>query len=141
MAETATATLRVMANSRNSRPTMPVMKSRGMKTAINDTLNEITVKPICFAPFSAASSGGSPASMKRTMFSIITMASSTTKPVEMVSAIRDRLSRLNPTSFMTPNVPITASGRATLGMTVAQNFRRKTNMTMTTRNTVRTSVN
>jgi len=28
------------------------------------------------------------------MFSIITMASSTTKPVEMVSAISERLSRL-----------------------------------------------
>ena len=49
------------------------------------------------------------------MFSIITMASSTTNPVEMVSAISERLSRLKPTSFMMPNVPISVSGSATLG--------------------------
>src|ERR1039457_5298098 len=140
-AETATATLKVMANSRKSRPTIPVMNSRGMKTAISEILSEMTVKPICLAPLSAASMGGSPASMKRTMFSIITMASSTTNPVEIVSAINERLSRLKPTTFMTPNVPMMASGSATLGMTVAQNFRRKTNMTMTTRNTVRIKVN
>ena len=79
--------------------------------------------------------------MNRAIFSIITMASSTTNPVEFVSAINDRLSRLNPTSFMTPNVPITASGSATLGMTVAQNLRRKTNITITTSTTVRISVN
>ena len=106
MADTTTATLKVMANSRNSRPTMPVMKSSGMNTAISETLSEMTVNPICFAPLSAASRGVSPVSMKRTMFSIITMASSTTKPVEMVSAISERLSRLKPISFMTPNVPM-----------------------------------
>ncbi len=38
--------------------------------------------------------GGTPSSMSRVMFSITTIASSTTKPVEMVSAISDRLSRL-----------------------------------------------
>ena len=70
------------------------------------------------------------------MFSIITMASSTTNPVEIVSAISERLSRLKPTSFITPKVPMTASGSATLGMTVAQNFRRKTKITITTSATV-----
>jgi hypothetical protein len=79
--------------------------------------------------------------MNRTMFSIITMASSTTNPVEIVSAISERLSRLNPIRSITPNVPIIASGSATLGMTVAQNFRRKTKITITTRATVSTSVN
>ena len=39
------------------------------------------------------------------MFSIITIASSTTKPVEIVSAINDRLSRLNPSRYITANVP------------------------------------
>ena len=38
--------------------------------------------------------GESPFFQKRSMFSIITMASSTTKPVEMVSAINVRLLRL-----------------------------------------------
>ena len=51
----------------------------------------------------------SPASIKRTMFSIITIASSTTKPVEIVSAISERLSRLKPASFITPKVPISGA--------------------------------
>ena len=65
-----------------------------MNTAIRERLIETTVKPICRAPFSAACIGGSPCSMKRWMFSITTMASSTTNPTEMVMAISDRLSRL-----------------------------------------------
>ena len=84
----------VTANSRNNRPTTSPMNSRGMSTAISDTVSEMMVKPISVAPFSAACIGGSPSSMWREMFSIITIASSTTKPVAMVSAIRDRLFRL-----------------------------------------------
>ena len=42
---------------------------------------------------------------------------------------------------MTPNVPTIEMGTATLGMMVAERLRRKRNMTMTTRATVRTSVN
>ena len=75
------------------------------------------------------------------MFSIITIASSTTNPVAMVRAISERLSRLKPTSFMMPNVPTSVSGKATLGMTVAQSLRRKTKITMTTSTTASTSVN
>ena len=44
------------------------------------------VKPISRAPFSAASNGRMPSSMWRTMFSSMTMASSTTKPTDSVSA-------------------------------------------------------
>ena len=57
------ATLRVTANSRNSRPTMPPMNSSGISTAISETVSEMMVKPICSEPFSAACSGGSPSSM------------------------------------------------------------------------------
>src|SRR5213595_3619841 len=85
----------VIANSRNRRPTTSPMNNSGISTAISDTVSETMVKPICSEPRSAACSGGSPSSMKRVMFSIITIASSTTKPVEMVSAMRDRLSRLS----------------------------------------------
>ena len=88
------ATESTTANSRNSRPTMPPMARMGMNTAISDRLIAITVKPTSRAPAMAASKAGSPASRRRAMFSSTTMASSTTKPVAMVSAIRDRLSRL-----------------------------------------------
>ena len=90
----ATATESVTANSRNRRPTMPPMKSSGMKTAMSERLIESTVKPISREPCSVASSGLIPSSRWRVMFSSTTIASSTTKPVEMVSAISDRLSRL-----------------------------------------------
>ena len=65
-----------------------------MKTAASESVIETMVKPISRDPLSAASIGVSPRSMWRTMFSSITMASSTTKPTERISAIIDRLSRL-----------------------------------------------
>ena len=45
-AEATTAMVSVSANSRNMRPTRPVMNSSGMNTAISDMVSEITVKPI-----------------------------------------------------------------------------------------------
>ncbi len=57
------ATLSVTANSRKNRPTMSPMNSSGISTAISETVSDRIVKPICPAPRSAASSGGSPCSM------------------------------------------------------------------------------
>ena len=48
------ATLRVTANSRNSRPTIPPISKIGMKTATSEVLMESTVKPISREPWSAA---------------------------------------------------------------------------------------
>ena len=90
--EITMATDRVTANSRNRRPTMPPMSRMGMKTAMREMLMEITVKPISLAPWREASMGVMPSSRCRVMFSTTTMASSTTKPVATVSAIRERLS-------------------------------------------------
>src|SRR5271154_7311946 len=66
------------------------------------------------------------------MFSITTMASSTTKPVAMVKAIMDRLSMLYLHKYMTANVPIKETGTATLGMRVARTLRRKRKTTRIT---------
>ena len=93
-AETRIVTASVMANCRNSRPTMSPMKSSGISTAINEMVSDRMVNPIWRDPLSAACSGASPSSINREMFSIITIASSTTKPVEIVSAISVRLFRL-----------------------------------------------
>ena len=81
-----------------------------------------------------------PFSRWRVMFSITTMASSTTKPVEMVRAISERLSRLYPSRYITANVPISETGTATAGMSVARPLRRNTNTTMMTRTMEMTSV-
>src|SRR5882757_7715551 len=62
-----------------------------------------------------------------------TIASSTTKPVEIVSAIRERLSRLNPQRYITVNVPMRDTITATPGMRVDRGLRRKTKTTATTR--------
>ena len=70
------------------------MNKTGMNTAESDSVMEMMVKPISFEPFSAACIGGSPFSMWRTMFSSITIASSTTNPTHNVSAMSERLSRL-----------------------------------------------
>ena len=140
-AEVTTAMVSVSANSRNMRPTMPLMNSSGMNTATSDTVSEMTVKPISSAPRSAASKASSPSSMWRTMFSIITMASSMTKPVPIVSAISDRLSRLKPQNHIIPKVAISDSGSATPAMRVARMVRRNTSTTSTTRPTLSTSVN
>ena len=61
-AEIRIETASVIANSRNRRPTTSPMKSSGISTAISDTVREMMVKPICSAPFSAASSGVAPSS-------------------------------------------------------------------------------
>ena len=88
------ATLSVTANSRNNLPTTPPISRMGINTAIKEVLIETTVDPISREPFIAASSGDSPASRYRVMFSMTTIASSTTKPVQIARAIRERLSML-----------------------------------------------
>ena len=97
-----------------------------MNTAISETLMEKTVKPISCAPSSAAFIGVMPASRWRVMFSITTMASSTTKPLAMASAISERLSSEKPHRYITAQVPISETGTATAGIKVARPLRRKT---------------
>ena len=75
------------------------------------------------------------------MFSIMTIASSTTKPVAIVIAISDRLLRLKPARYMTASVPTRDSGTERLGMIVAAVLRRKTKITSTTSTTASTSSN
>ena len=65
-----------------------------MKTAASDKVIDRMVKPISRDPSNAAWRGSFPISMCRTMFSSMTMASSTTNPTESVRAISERLSRL-----------------------------------------------
>ncbi len=116
------------------------MNRIGMKTAASDVVIVRIVKPISFDPLSDAVSRSSPASMWRTMFSSITIASSTMKPIERMSAIIDRLLRLNPSTCMTANVPKIENGSASAGMSVADPLCRKRKMTPTTSSSVMTIV-
>ena len=49
-AEMRIVMLRVMANSRNRRPTTSPMNSSGMSTAMSEMVRDRMVKPICSAP-------------------------------------------------------------------------------------------
>src|SRR4051794_267928 len=71
--------------------------------------------------------------MYRVMFSMTTIASSTTKPVAMVSAITERLSSVYPQRYITANVPISEIGTEMVGIRVARQLRRNTNTTTITR--------
>ena len=62
----------------------------------------------------------------------MTMASSTTKPVAMVSAIRVRLLSEKCSRYIAPKVPTRDSGTATEAMKVAATLRRKTKITAVT---------
>src|ERR1019366_4804430 len=109
--------------------TIPPINRRGIKTAMSEMLMVKTVKPISSAPFNAAAKGSMPFSRWRAIFSITTMASSTTNPVAMVMAISERLSRVYPNRYITANGPTSETGTATAGMSVARPLRRKTNTT------------
>ena len=71
----------------------------------------------------------------------MTMASSTTKPTAMLSPISDRLSMLKPATYISANVPTSASGTVMLGMIVAERLRRNRKITVTTSAIVSMSVN
>ncbi len=131
--DTMIATATVTANSRNTRPTMPPISSTGMNTAMSENVIEMMVKPISRAPLRAASNGRIPPSTWRTMFSSITIASSTTKPTDSVSASRVMLLIENPNTYIAAQVPISDTGSASAGMTVAEIERRKRKITRMTR--------
>ena len=112
-----------------------------MNTAVSEIVIARMVNATSAEPSNAACNGVFPISMCRTMFSSITMASSTTKPTASVSAISDRLSSEYPNAYITAKVPMSDIGSARLGMIVAETFRRKMKITITTRNSVSISVN
>ncbi len=122
----------VIANSRNMRPTSPVMNTSGMNTAAREIVMDTIVKLISFALLIAASKGGSPRSMRRTVFSRKTIASSTRNPIASVNAINERLSRLYPRPRIAMNVISSDSGSATTGMSVSVTRPRKAKITITT---------
>ncbi len=138
--ETTIATDTDTANSRKTRPTMPPISSTGMNTAISEKVIDRMVKPISREPFSAASNGRMPPSMWRTMFSSMTMASSTTKPTDRVSASSVMLLMEKPNRYIAANVPTSDTGTASAGMIVAETFRRNRKITMITSPTAIASV-
>jgi len=74
-----------------------------------------------------------PVSIWRTIFSSMTMASSTTKPTDSVSASIVMLLMENPSAYIAANVPTSDTGTASPGMMVAGTFRRNRKITRMTK--------
>ena len=129
-----------MANSRNRRPVLPVMKARGTKTAISVAVVAMTAKPISRAPSNEARRGGCPSSMRRCTFSISTMASSTTMP--MASTMASSVSTLMeaPKKATTMKEARIDTGIATRATMLERQSRRKMRITRMTRATPSSSV-
>src|ERR1700686_1062843 len=125
-------TVMVTANSRNTRPTMPPINSTGMNTAISEQVIEMMVNPTSRDPLSAASNGVMPLSTCRTMFSSMTMASSTTNPTDRVSAMSVRLLIEKLNAYMAAQLAMSEIGTASDGMMVAAAERRNRKITATT---------
>ena len=67
------------------------------------------------------------------MFSVITMASSTTSPTESTTASIDSTLIENPATYIRKNVPMSETGITMHGMSVTRQLRRKRKMRMMTR--------
>ena len=66
------------------------------------------------------------------MFSVMTMASSTTSPTESTTASIERTLIENPATYMMKNVPMSETGITMQGMSVTRQLRRKRKMMMIT---------
>ena len=81
----------VSPNSRKNWPTMSVMKAMGAKTTTSQSVMAIAARAISLRPFTAAARGSSPRAMCRSMFSRMTMESSTRMPMHSPSAMRETM--------------------------------------------------
>ena len=103
----------------------PVAKASGANTEASVSVIATIAKPISRAPSIAACIRDLPASMCRWMFSSMTMASSTTRPMASTIASSDSVLTVKPNRYMSPNAPTSDTGIVTIGMIVARRLRRK----------------
>ncbi len=105
----------------------------GKNIATKVMVVEITAKNISLDPTMDASSGSIPSSTFWKIFSVTTMASSTTNPTDKTTANIDNTLMENPARYITKNMPISEIGITNAGISVTRQFRKKKNMMATTR--------
>src|SRR5262249_6932560 len=108
------------------------INSTGMKTAISENVIETMVNPTSREPLSAASNGFMPLSMWRTMFSSMTIASSTTNPTDRVNAMSVRLLIEKVNAYIAAQLAISKMGTDKEGRMVPAAERRNRKITATT---------
>jgi hypothetical protein len=134
MPDSTTAITRVTANCRSIVPVMPPRNAAGMNTAQSaNTMATSAPATWPIALFAAALGGSFSSSMRRSTFSITTMASSTTMP--MASTRAKRVSRFTeyPRAERPRKVPMMLTGTARIGISVARQVWRKRKTTRVTR--------
>ena len=138
--DTITAPASVNANSRNSAPVRPPWMPIGAYTAASVMVIAMIGPTSSRAASMAARPGGLPACRWRSMFSTITIASSTTRPTE--STIASSVSRLTvkPAASIRNTAPTREIGIATTGMITARTEPRNRKITAMTISNVSVSV-
>src|SRR3954466_3176452 len=115
-------------------PVVPGKNAIGTNTDTSTSVMPMTAEVIWLIAFTVASYGDSRSSvMMRSTFSITTIASSTRMPIAMT--IANSVSTLieKPSSQRPRQAPASAIGTTIVGMSVARQFWRKTNITRKTR--------
>ena len=138
--ETTTAPASARANSTKRRPVRPGVKANGAYTATKVAVIVTTAKPISRAPLMLAENGSMPSSMCRKIFSSITIASSTTKPIANTSANSVRVLIEKPAKAIKAKVPTRLTGIVMMGISEARRVRKNTKITSATRITASTMV-
>jgi hypothetical protein len=112
----------VRANCLYSWPVTPGKKPTGTNTASSTSDVATTAPVISFIAAAARSSGSRSLSpwMNRAMFSITTIASSTTRPVASVRPKSVSVLIENPSAFTSPNVPMSETGIVIAGISVVR---------------------
>ena len=112
---------------------MPPRNATGMNTAHSTSTMAITAPETSRIASTAASKGAMLFSrIRRSTFSSTTMASSTTMPMASTSAKSVRVFMEKPTSHSPAKAPISDTGTAIIGISVARQVCRKRNTTAST---------
>ncbi len=129
--EKNTAIAAVQPNCTKNLPGTPPMNAVGRNTAIRVKVVAITARPISSAASIAAWYGVLPMRRWRMMFSISTIASSTSTPTTSDSDSSVTTLIVKPIQCITANAGITDSGNAVAETMVARQSRRNRNTTST----------
>ena len=112
---------------------MPPRKATGMNTAHSTSTMAITAPDTSRIASSAASNAGMSFSrIRRSTFSSTTMASSTTMPIASTRAKSVSVLMENPTTHRPAKAPMSDTGTAIIGISVARQVCRKRNTTAST---------
>ncbi len=131
-AEISTEMAMVSANCRLSRPWMPPRKATGRKTEERIRAIATTGPETSFIAWSVAARGAIPSSMWCSTASTTTIASSTTRPIASTRPNSDSALIEKPSSGKSAKVPISDTGTAISGISVARQFCRKRKTTRIT---------